>query len=122
MHRYTADLSATGTPFIYYFVGSAIKVLWVPDVGYTALLEYNKVQAALTPTSAETEFLIPQRHHRAVVLGSLSRLYALEDDAEQAQYFDNLFEKRIAQMAFDLITRELDRPQVIEDVWDEGWA
>lgn len=122
MHRYTASLSATGTPFIYYFVGNTLKVLWVPDMAYAALLEYNRVQPALTPTSLESEFLMPPRHHRTIVLGALSRLYAMEDDGEQAQYFDSLYEKRIAQAAFDLITRELDRPQVVEDVWDEGWV
>lgn len=118
------DLSARGTPTYYYFVGNELRVFWTPDASYTAEMNYVRIQPTLTAVSIETDILLPARHHRVLVLGSLARLYAMEDDPELAALFDGQYERRITQMTEDLIVRQYDRPERVYDVWadDDMWG
>lgn len=114
--------SANSTvPFLYYFVGSALSVYPTPDGAYPATLDYYRNQAVLTENSLEGEILLPPRHHRVLVLGALSKLYSMEDDAELAVLFDNQFEARIARMAEDLDMAQFDRPMQVVDVYGDSF-
>lgn len=111
-------------PFMYYFVGETLRVYPVPDQTYNAVLDYVRNQPLLTGSSVEADILLPPRHHRVLVLGALSRLYAMEDDTELSSLFGNQFEARILTMTEDLTAEQYDRPMRVIDVYDEydWWA
>lgn len=113
-------LTITGTPFAYYFVGSNLHLLWVPDANYTGRMHYLRNQPELTITSAEDDILLPSRHHRVIALGALARLYAMEDDTDLATYFDAQYERRILTMEQDISLIQYDEHDSILDVWDDG--
>lgn len=116
---YPAALLNTGTPNYYYFVGSEMRLLPVPDKTYTATLFYLQHHPVLTAGSLETDILIPVRHHRVVVLGALSRLYAMEDDPELGAIFNAQYEARLQTMEADSWKKQYDRPDRVIDIWGE---
>jgi hypothetical protein len=118
LKRFPATFEETGTPWGFYLVGEELRTIWVPDQDYTAVCDYYMQQGDLTDGSLSDDILLPSRHHRAVVVGALSRLYAMEDDPDLAATFGGLYEARIATMANDLIMRQWDAPERMHDVWD----
>ena len=120
MKNYASMLAANGSPNYYYFVGEKMRLYPVPDANYTATLTYLQHQAELNVSSLETDFLLPPRHHRAIVLGALSKLYSMEDDPEIAAVFESQYEKRIQVIENDLWKKQYDRTDRIVDVWDDS--
>lgn len=117
--NYPSSLTATGVPFNYYFVANQLTLLPAPDTTYTALLTYLCTHPTITSTSAETVFLIPPRHHRLIVTGTLVKLYMMEDDADLAQGFASEFERLMAVMESDVWKKQYDRTDRVVDVWDD---
>lgn len=114
------ELSKTGNPYAYYFIGDALHVYPVSSTNSLAL-RYIRVPAALT-ASPDSSPIMPARHHRVFVLGALVKCFLLEDDAENAGVFSNMLETRISQMREDLWKHQLDRPDTIQDLDnDSGW-
>lgn len=120
LQMYADLLTTTGNPLLYYFVGSQLYVYPIPTSA-TLKLQYLAIPAALTSTPDSTPIL-PTRHHRVLVLGSLVKCYMLEDDAENAAVFTNMYEQRIQQMRADLWMRQYDRPDSIQDVDGNDWV
>lgn len=114
------QLALTGNPLLYYFVGAQTYVFPIPTAA-TLKLQYIATPAALTTTPDSTPIL-PTRHHRVLVLGALVKCYMLEDDAENAAVFTNMYEQRLQQMRNDLWMRQYDRPDRIEDVDGQDWV
>jgi hypothetical protein len=117
---YLAQSAPTGQPFLYYFVGESMRVFPTPDANYTTTLMYLRVHPVLTATSAESEILVPVRHHRVLVLGCLAKLYAMEDDTELSAVFMQQYEQRLQLMEADLWKKQYDRPERVVDIWDNG--
>jgi hypothetical protein len=113
-------LTTTGQPLGYYFVGSALYLYPIPTSGTFKLL-YLKAPAALT-VSPDSSPILPTVHHRLIVLGALVKCYMLEDDAENAAVFTNMFEQRLQQMRNDLWMHQYDRPDTIFDVDEYDWV
>lgn len=112
-------LTQTGQPVIYYFLGSALNIWYVPSVGSNVLtLEYLCHQPALNQASVETDFLIPPQYHRAVVLGALYKLYDMDDDFDIGASFQQQYEDRILKMRNELWMRQFDRPDRIYGIDD----
>lgn len=116
----------TGMPTYYYFSAPGVMRLYpTPDMNYTATLNYYALQNAVGSSDLESAILLPPRHHRAISLGVLARLYAMEDDTELAMMFDQQYETRIAMMTEDVSMQQFDRPQKVVDVHDDyefwGW-
>ena len=106
--------NASGDPFAYYFVGDNLRLHPVPaeSTGRYHLI-YQASQPELTTTSVEADILLPKRHHRTILLGSLWRLFKNEDDPEQGMMFQQDFENRIEQMRADLFGRQHQRADQI---------
>lgn len=115
-----SQLSQTGDPHTYFFIGSSLFVYPIPSTA-ALTVRYIKVPPALTTTPDATPIL-PARHHRLLVLGALQKCYVMEDDPDQAGTFTNLYEQRISQMRGDLWMQQYDRPQTIQDLDDEDWV
>jgi hypothetical protein len=119
----SSTLSSLYIPRNYYFVGRDMYLLPVPDQAYAAKLLYLCDHPAVDENSAETAYLIPPKHHQVIVDGALVRLYAMEDDPENAAQFRAYFETGITEMA-DTWKRQFDLPDRVVDVWEngEGWC
>lgn len=111
-------LSATDVadPITFYFVASTMKFHPIPTSGTILRMIYTRVPATLTDTSAESEFLVPARHHRALAYLALSNLYLMEDDTELAADFAQKAEARIQSMRPDSWERQLQDPDYIHIV------
>jgi len=118
---YDPALSQTGDPSCYYFLGNELKFWPKPTATTSATIVYSRFPTELTTSSLETDILIPVRHQRILVTGTLFKLYLMEDDAELAGQFERHFENRIERMRADLHTRQIDRPEYILDVTPEDY-
>ena len=118
---WNADLTQSGQALYYYLLGDQLNVWPVPGTSDTIRMRYIKTPAALTAGTLSAAVDWPLRHHRVIVLGALFKLYDMEDDPELAVRFQQQFEQRIQQMAGDVFSRQLDRPDVIyTDPWFDG--
>lgn len=120
LQRNADQLTLTGNPNLYYFVGSTLYVYAIPTTAHLKLF-YVKHPAALT-TSPDATPILPTGHHRALVLGALVKCYTLEDDSENAQTFSALYEARIQSMWEDVWMRQYDRPDTIWNVDEYDWV
>lgn len=113
--RFAGQETNSGTPYVYYFIGSTMHLWPVPDSTYTMTLNYIKTPTAL---SALTDTpIVPVQHHRVIVLGALVTLYNMEDDPDLAAVFKQQFEQRLQTMREDAWKRQYDRPDRIYDVF-----
>lgn len=109
----------------YYYIENGVPKFWpLPPSSTTVRFKYHAMTPILLdtgPGSLEANILLPIRHHRAIVLGALQRLYDMEDDPELASRFEGQFEQRIQRMKADLQKQQYDRPDTIEIVNDDDW-
>lgn len=108
--QYPTTMTDTGlgAPQLYYNRANEINVYPVPSSSDTLTLNYIKWPTELTANSVEADILIPPRHQRVVLLGTLAKLYAMEDDPELSALFKEDYENRIGMMREDLIRFQYD--------------
>lgn len=115
------QLALTGNPDRYFFIGSDVYVYPI-STSNSLTIRYVRVPPPLTSTP-DSSPILPLRHHRVIVLGSLVKCYMMEDDPDNAALNTNAFEQRISQMRSDLWVQQYDRTQIIQDVdEDDGWT
>lgn len=115
-------LTEAGDPRVYYFEGSQLKFWPLPTVSTGRIkLRYIRRSPAISDSSTEAAYLIPARHHEAILLGALYRLYDMEDDVELAARFQSHYEKRIAEMEADLFKQQYDLPDFIHVIDPDDW-
>lgn len=111
-------LAQQGDPVAYYFLAGKLNVFYVPGAQMTLDLDYLRKHPVLTETSVETDFLIPREHHRAILLGTLYKLYDMDDDYDIGQSYQAQYEARILSMRNELWTPQFDRPDRVFGVDD----
>lgn len=116
--RWGDTLLNPGNPVAYYFIGDQLRVYYVPPSATTLRLDYLAKHPVLSSSSIETDFLIPREHHRAIVLGSLYKLYNMDDDYDIGASFQAQYEDRIIKMRNTLWQRQFDRPDRIYGIDD----
>lgn len=106
--NFTSTTVPVSDPQNFYFVGQELRLWPTPPSDSTGryLMDYLAFQTELTAVSTETAILIPPRYHRVILLGTISRLSAMEDDEDIANYFGNQFEQRLQQMRYDLFKKQ----------------
>ena len=113
-----------GDAMYYYFVKGQPRIYPTPAASSSMQLEYVCWHPTIQQSDPETAILLPPRHHRVLTLGSLYKLYSLEDDPELASAFEAEYEHRISIMREDLIRVQYDSPDHIYmsdiDYFDEG--
>jgi hypothetical protein len=114
--------SNIGAPQVYYPEAEKVKLWPVPSAGTVVRMRYLQSSDAISSSSLSADILVPARHHRAIVLGALVRLYDMEDDPELAQRFQQHYETRLDRMIEDIFRKQFDRPDYIRvqdpDSWD----
>lgn len=114
------SLTLPGTPIYYYFIGSQLRVAQIPTSSQTMRMRYIRKHPALVQTDLEVAILVPREHHEVILLGTLVKLYDMEDDTELSVRFQQLFEKKYMDMRQSVWMRQYDRPDhiVITDAYD----
>ena len=116
--KYGQTLTSVGQPVAYYFLSNKLNIYYVPSSSTTLRMEYLSNHPELTSASVETDFLIPREHHRAVLLGTLYKLYDMDDDYDIGASFQAQYEDRIIKMRNQLWIRQYDRPDRIYGIDD----
>ena len=117
---YSGDLTTTGSPLYYYFIGNNVYVFPVPDSTYTGTVRYIK---AFTPLANPTDTPVLPSNHRIIVLGALVSAYDMEDDNDIAARFQARFEARYQTVREEWWMRQYDRPEMHADLYmfDDIW-
>jgi len=121
---FAKSLTQAGNPRYYYFLASQFYAWPVPPASATessVKMTYIHTPAALTAGSSEAAIIIPPRYHTAILYGTLSQLYDMEDETVAAQRFEAKYEKKLSTMRDNLWNRQVDRPDTIEIVDAEDY-
>lgn len=107
-------LTQSGDPFYYYFIANQLNVAQIPAAGTSVLrMRYIRKHPALVQTDVETAILVPKEHHEVLLLGTLVKLYDMEDDSDLSVRFQQLYESKYADMRGAIWMRQYDRPDHI---------
>ena len=124
--QYASTLTQAGVPFVYSFLGGQARFYPLAGSSDTISMDYICSHPEVTSSTVESGILIPARHHRILVVGSLVKLYAMEDDPELSALFQEQFEDRLFKMREDLMRLQYDRPDRIfvldnDDFFDDSY-
>lgn len=112
--RYGSQLGLVADPFIYYFLGSSLRLYPTPGASTGRFqLDYIATQPKVNAATLEAAIYLPKRHHRVITVGALWRLYKQEDDPENAIQHQTDYENRILRMREDLFRRQYQRADQI---------
>jgi hypothetical protein len=114
--RYALDfLTATATnPQLWYKWGSQVRFYPIPPAATGRFyMDYIATQTKVDSNTLEAALLMPPRHHRVYTLGTLYKLYALEDDLQNASAFQSMYNDKIQLMREDLLRKQYQRPDVV---------
>lgn len=100
------ETTQAAAPLYYYFLNNTIHLYPVPTGVVALRLRYTTWPTELAVSDLEAAIVIPPRHHRVLLNGALSKLYAMEDDPENSALQKAEFEARIDNMAEDLLRRK----------------
>jgi len=93
----TYPSTTTGKPLAYTVIGTEIKFAPTPDSGYTAEILYTQGITALSDTNANNTYLT--RSPDAYLYGTLSEAHRYLMDPAQANNFDQLFSRVMAEIS-----------------------
>lgn len=102
-----------GAPNVYYFVAKKGRFYPVPGASQTLHMLYLRRHPTLLQSDLESAILIPADHHEAITLGTLVKLYRMEDDPELSILFKGEFEERLAKMTEDLERTQYDSNDMV---------
>lgn len=101
-------------PVLWYIWGGVLRFYPIPPASTGRFyLDYIATQPQLTETSVEANILLPKRYHRIITLGSVYKLYAMEDDLQNAAAFQSMYEDKISRMREDLLRKQFQRPDIV---------
>jgi hypothetical protein len=119
--RYALQLTLTGDPYLYFFKGPDLYVYPI-DATPTLRVGYVKLPATVVQADAEAAIAIPPRHHWIIVEGCLVKLFAIDDDLENASAHKNAYDERLMTMRQDMFKQQWDTPDsigVFEDDYND---
>lgn len=114
--RYSNNfLTQTGiNPFAYYIWGGIIRMYPIPPVSTGRFyMDYIATQPALLSSDLEAAILLPKRHHRLITLGAAYKLFAMDDDLENASAWQSMYNDKLTAMHEDLFRKQYQRPDQI---------
>lgn len=106
--------SKDSNPVLWYLWGGVLRFYPIPPAAAGRFyLDYIATQSTVNENTLEAEILLPKRYHRAITLGSVYKLYAMEDDLQNAAAFQSMYEDKIARMREDLLRKQYQRPDIV---------
>jgi hypothetical protein len=117
------DLTETGTPLYYYFVGTQLNLWPIPSSTQTLRLRYLRTAPVINENSTEAQILLPPDFHEAWEFRTVANLADLDDDNDVAARFEAKAENGIAQMTEALIALQHDEADYVHviDIDDYGY-
>ena len=117
-----SELLVKGTPQLYYFEGTQLRIWQVPSSTQTLRLRGTRRHPLVSASSSlESDILIPSMAHEAIVLRTLIRLYMLEDDVEMAAAFKPLFDELMVELEQALQELQMDEAEYVHVIDDDNW-
>jgi hypothetical protein len=113
--------TTVGTPQVYTMEAGVLSFWPIPAASCTIKLRYLQWSARLTETSPESAFLIPARHHEAILFGMLRRLYDQQDDPELAATMGEQRDRLLIDMVEDLTKWQYDEPDFVRLLDPNDW-
>ena len=117
--RFALQLTQAGDPYIYFFKGDDLYVYPI-DTTPTLRIGYQKIPATVVQNDNEAAIAIPARHHWLIVEGCLTKLFAIDDDLENASAHKSMFDERMITMRQDLFKLQWDEADSIR-VFADDW-
>jgi hypothetical protein len=111
--RNASQWSLVATPYCFYDEAGIVRAYPIPPSAYKLDMLYLCTHPVVDGSTLEAAILLPARHHRILVVGSLYKLYTMEDDPELAGVFKQEYEDRYMKMREDLSRVQYDRPDRI---------
>lgn len=112
LDQHSQNLLETGNPSNYFMFGEKFYLFPIPSSG-TFQIDYVRIHPAITSASPETDILIPARRHEAILLRTIYRLYAQDEDHESAGAFKAQYDEYILMMREDMFKKQYDTPDTI---------
>jgi hypothetical protein len=113
-------ITETGEPLFYYFIGRDLRFAPIPPSTFTARMTFLQRQLAVDENSDSTDILLPTDFWDVIVLGTLVRLYDLEDDPELSMRMQQHYEEGIQTAREELSVLQYDRPDlIVMGDWDD---
>lgn len=114
----------TGIPNNFYLLeGEAHFWPW-PSSDMRVRMTYIMTPDELDASSVTADIVLPKQYHRSLLVnGALYRLYAMQDDMEQANGFQQFFEQSLEKMRTFAWRQQYQRPDTVRvtDPDDLGW-
>lgn len=112
------DLTDTGDPYLYCLYGSSLTLYPTPTASNVTSLTLRYRAAPVdgfTNTTDTVDTYFPDAYAHILVKGARSRLYAFEDDAQMADYWETQYERALARLKGDLQNQEGSRKRQVGD-------
>jgi hypothetical protein len=111
--QYGAHLLDAGTPYLYYFEGTQLRVYQVPGASQTLRLRYVSVPANVVQADPESAIAVPPIGHEALVFRTVMRIADVEDDNDIAARYGALYEQEMQVVEEALGVQQFDAPEHI---------
>lgn len=106
---FVTDLSKTGSPTHYYFIGDQLYLWPTPDRATTLRIRFTTEPVTLNENSDDTLFLWPSKHDSVLLYAALSKAYFINDDPQGAT-MQQVMDARFQIARQDLWMKQYDRP------------
>jgi len=107
------DLTTTGVPTHYYFIGDTLTLWPIPDGEKTLEVRYlirpYFGAGIVDRTTPDSDILWPALHNSVVLYSALSKAYLMNDDPQSA-VMQQVMEQRLQVARNDLWMKQYDRP------------
>ena len=105
---FVGDLSLTGDPTHYYFIGDSLYLWPTPSAATSLRIRFLTEPTTLVETSQDSAVLWPARHDSVVLYAALSKAYFINDDPQGAA-LQQVMEARLQTARADLWMKQYDR-------------
>lgn len=110
--------TSTGSPLYYAIDGPNIHLYPTPDGAYPMELRYWKIPAPLVNDSDVPP--LPDTWQRLLWYWANKQCFSAEDDANMSQYWEQQFEKTLAEFEADVKFPTTDEPYVASGMWHQS--
>lgn len=105
---FIVDLSKTGSPTHYYFVGDTLYLWPTPDRATSLRIRFLTEPTTLVETSQDSAVLWPAKHDSVILYAALSKAYFINDDP-QGGVLQQVMDARYQIARADLWMKQYDR-------------
>lgn len=123
MNRYIDRLDETAVgPWFYYIFAGKLNVWPLTTTPVLLRADYIFLPPDMTADDSTEPLWLPKTYHRLIPVHALANANQLEGDMDVALQFEAEYDRRLDRMRRSLWAKQYDRPQMIEDVYENDWC